>query len=469
MGIVDNSIRNALERDARWRKLKQRRAPVAWRPVEDVGMNPDAALSSPEIEIETLGGLAPESFGSSMMQKERARRMDQYGAENVPDAARPWSLPAPAEETAPTAPAEVSPMQKRLRDLYEERARLENDPIEDDDSKLKNFWKGLQYGGRLSLATGNLGYGVGSMLGHGLRNLFMGKEDDERERKEKIAETQKKIAEAEKAYDAEMKARKAQAEIEGQIIRNQQSGLDYIRSVNKPFYDSIMADDLVTPEEAAEAKKRGFGDIVPYDKRRFDTMTIDGEVVATPSLGAPDYQPTNAPKSKLKAPIERKLDDGTIVYTTGDKLLDDQIAEKYRQAQMNFDASKFNASEANKYEKDLTSWRDSVASAGGDVSRIAQELDALLKLDNDNFEGDRGDLQTKIAIKKGEYAKAKSTYEDRLKNMPKPPKTVSAPNLQLPKVSEQTFRSQLKAKYPQMTEAQIKAAVQKARTDGVIQ
>lgn len=343
----------------------------------------------------------------------------------------------------------------------------------------KSFWKRLGGGlldGLVAFAqsggAGGLAGAIGAIATGGIASGASPAFHADNQRTNQLQRLWGEYAQQAKAEQMQAEQEKLKTATQGQIIDNRKDALEYVRSVNKPFYDSIMADDIVTPEEAADAELLGYN-IQPYDARQFDTQMVNGSIVATPRKGNPNYQPTNAPQDLLKTPVKRKLDDGTEVYTTGDKLLDDQIAEKLNQARLNIETEKYNASEANEYENRLTKWRDSISEAGGEVAKIDQELADLISTQSggfDKFVGSESDwvrLEANIAAKKGELSKAKRRYSAVMKNAPKKPQSIGRQNLSLPKVSESVFRQQAQAKG--ITGANLEAAVKKAKADGVIQ
>lgn len=98
-----------------------------------------------------------------------------------------------------------------------------------------------------------------------------------------------------------------------------------VRSANPQLYDTMMADQVITEEEAAQAKQAGFGTLVPGDYRKFENREHNGEILATPQIGRPNWQPTNAPidPAKRETPIMTQLpNNGPWVQTTGNKALD---------------------------------------------------------------------------------------------------------------------------------------------------
>ena len=389
-------------------------------------------------------------------------------------AEQPTATP-PAATPEPPAPAVTENRPASAQTLDEFNRVKSADPSEFRQSSFKKrigsgIWRAFKQWGAAGAPGGIAGL-IGAIATGGLVSGFAPGADAEARKQiqaDKLFLQYGQQAEAEKL---QMEQAKANAALQGQVIKNKSDALNYIRTVNKPFYDSIMADDIVTEEEAARAQELGYN-IEPYDARKFNTQMINGELMTSPTLGTPNYKPTGL-TDLVKTPIRRKLDDGTEVYTTGDKLIDHEIADKLNQARMDFDASKFNASDMQQYETGLTKWRDNISEAGGNVSKIDQELADLIALRSggfDDYDGTLeqwGNLEKTIAEKKGELSKAKQVYDNLLKNPPKKPKPVSAPNLSLPKVSESTFRQQAQAKG--ITGASLEAAVRKAKADGVIQ
>ncbi len=110
------------------------------------------------------------------------------------------------------------PREQEIQDLIYKRNEEANRTIEDDDSKLHNFFAGAQNANRQLERTGNsqadLGYQIGATLGGGIRNLFRGKEDDIQEQKDNLASIDRDIDRAGSLADRETARglRNAQAE-----------------------------------------------------------------------------------------------------------------------------------------------------------------------------------------------------------------------------------------------------------------
>lgn len=208
--------------------------------------------------------------------------------------------------------AGLTPLEVRRKNLYAQKAQLEdfkNNPIKNEDSRLTDVWKGAQNGARIALGTGNIGYTLGAIGGGAIRGLFDRKADEKAKRKADIEKTKSDIADTEKQMDADI-------ERQGKIIGNNQKALDYMRSANKPFYDSIMADDQITQEEADEAQKRGFGKLMPYDARQFDTIVDNGVTKNAPKKGVPNYLANPTIKvDKTKVPVDTSIKTGDKTVT----------------------------------------------------------------------------------------------------------------------------------------------------------
>lgn len=150
-----------------------------------------------------------------------------------------------------------------------------------------------------------------------------------------------------------------------------------------------------------------------------------------------------------KLPIEVEID-GQKVYTTGDKKIDRQIAEDYRQASINLEVDKYNTTEANDYTEKLDKWATEEVKRGTEVTKLRSEGQGKLtqadqlqeQADSMNTTDDIGDpipsmvtaknsLLSQVAQLRREGA-AQNRQADESKPLPKPSKpkaSLSAPKL----------------------------------------
>lgn len=76
-------------------------------------------------------------------------------------------------------------------------------------------------------------------------------------------------------------------------------------------------------------------------------------------------------------PIATALRDGTPIFTTGDKALDREITQNLNQARMDFEATKINQGDLDKYEQDVTKWATDSAEHQQKVSKLILDGEAL--------------------------------------------------------------------------------------------
>lgn len=104
-----------------------------------------------------------------------------------------------------------------------------------------------------------------------------------------------------------------------------------VRSANPYMYDSLMRDQVITDEESEQASAAGLGYIAPGDYREFKDREHNGAIIATPTIGVPNWQTTNAPIDPAKREtglLTQLPNGGPTVYTTGNKELDRANAVK---------------------------------------------------------------------------------------------------------------------------------------------
>lgn len=82
----------------------------------------------------------------------------------------------------------------------------------------------------------------------------------------------------------------------------QKQALENLRAVNKPLYDSVTADDIITEAEARQLNEAGYP-VVPYDARKYQTKQVEGESFESPTLGKPSWQKSDLPTERVKSPV----------------------------------------------------------------------------------------------------------------------------------------------------------------------
>lgn len=130
--------------------------------------------------------------------------------------------------------------------------------------------------------SGGVGGLLMSMLGGALGEGFDPNTHAENEKQEAIT---KLMTRAQREIGLEDQ----QAEQAKQGMQIAKIGQDVMDARNKPFLDSITADDVVDEGERQEAARRGI-DLNEYDKREFGTTWVNGRPYAAPKKGVPNYR-----------------------------------------------------------------------------------------------------------------------------------------------------------------------------------
>lgn len=175
-------------------------------------------------------------------------------------------------------------------------------------------------------------------------------------------------------------------------------------------------------------------------------------------------------------PIATSLNDGTPIFTTGDKAMDREITQGLNEARMEFEAKKLNQADLDRHETEIVKWANDEAERKQKAAKLLFDGKALQQ------QAAEWDAQSETAIgseKRGELkakaVKARSEGESLInqanKSKPlvkprRPSADIAAPNLSVGTYSEADFVARAKAKG--ITGDQLKAAIAKAKSDGVI-
>lgn len=217
---------------------------------------------------------------------------------------------APNPETTPQ-PAPIGKTGSSATMAEIERIRNADKSEFRERSAGKRFVSGLgrAFGswGRAGAPGGIVGL-VSALVTGGLSSSLAPGADSEERRQRQLQKMFGTFGQQIEAEKAQTDLLKSQTDAQGKIIGNERAKLDYLLTQNKPFYDSVMADNMVTPEEAEEARQRGY-DISPYDARRFDTEMREGETYEKPQLGKPKWQESELPTERVKVPLGVKITD----------------------------------------------------------------------------------------------------------------------------------------------------------------
>lgn len=158
--------------------------------------------------------------------------------------------------------------------------------------------------------TGNLIGGAAGAVRAGTNRNFMEQQGDN-ENLARLVPQANQQRQAEQ-FQSNMAQAERKARMDEQAIGAR--ALENLRLKNKPLYDAILADDMVTEEESARLKESGY-DVPPYDARRFDRVPIEGDIFERPQKGQHPWEETNLPTERVKVPVNvtQKNPDGTEV------------------------------------------------------------------------------------------------------------------------------------------------------------
>lgn len=276
-------------------------------------MSGDEPKPMPSPQIQTLGGTVPDVPDNLASLPASNLPLGSSDPQNIAPtiAPRPAVEPATIDEVKPRF---GSPQLQNLEDEIQRREgkdfsikKDENGNVihrgkdRDKDHDAMDILKGLGIGALKGyLSTGNFGGAVGGAIGGGIGSAVDRNYDEKFANDWKLNQTRQKYAqqfqrERQKSdwlFNEEARRRKAEGDLldnQGKVIKNQTDILEYMQKTNKSLYDSIMADNLVTQDEADKATKAGFP-MQPYDARKFNTQDVEGRVYASPELGAPQFK-----------------------------------------------------------------------------------------------------------------------------------------------------------------------------------
>lgn len=248
---------------------------------------------------------------------------------------------------------------------------------------------------------------IGGAVAGGLMGGFNPSIDEQRKRAGEIAAKQNeiKLLQDQRLYQSEQQ--KAAQEAMNAQIKGTGLGLENIDKVegikgkrignetdlyklgNMTAEEAIFsakADDIVTPEESAVISAKYNRDVPTFDRRKLKEKEVEGKSFVRPELGSQPYiENKSLPVERREVPIIQTLSNGVQIFTTGDKAVDREISENYRQASMDMEAGKFNIEQMKSYETALTSWSEKentrqqqgVQLANDGNSKINQSYDFL--------------------------------------------------------------------------------------------
>lgn len=364
------------------------------------------------------------------------------------------------------------------------------------DNKMSPWRAGLSRGltrmSEVLLSGGDWGQAIGTGISQGGQAALNPKMLADERHQQQIAALQPQI----EAEDDQVRQRDAQIksaiEREQQITNlgksqteAQQAKLSLVRALNKPLYDSVTADNQITPEEAQQLKSAGYGDVVPYDQRQFDTRYESGVPFASPSKGAPNFTPiASLPIDKTKTPVNYKSPSGQTFTLTQSQ------AAQFEQSILQGDATRSlqvliantrienegieAKDKATNQRESLLAERDNYLSiyqtAVGLADRGKQEL-AALQSSGTADASTISQKQTEIANAEKSAAQAMAKSQElgtkyQTFKTPTDPKKIPAPVQLGAKLSEKNLRA--KAKQKGLTPEQTEAAIADAKAKGLL-
>lgn len=152
--------------------------------------------------------------------------------------------------------------------------------------------------------------------------------------------------------------------------------LEALRAVNPGLakqIESAIANKYVTPELVEEAKKNGFGHLIPYDRRQVETKTVAGKTYERPEGSQGPWTESTLPEKKSEREIPRTLPSGEEFYTTGDREADRQINVGKSQAQIDDEEADAVARSEEQYLKDQEQYKKDVGSFNEQKAKLESE------------------------------------------------------------------------------------------------
>lgn len=252
------------------------------------------------------------------------------------------AMPPPVTQEAPqTQPEEQQPMPESVltgsRKTKKELEDLESAPLE----KRKGLFRRLGTGGwdavQMAAESGvtDPGQLLGAFLTGGVGSMISPTMNAEISKRLKKKRLQNRYGEEMTMESGEYKRQDEINKVQKGQIDNQGKIMENIRTANKPFYDSITADDMITEEEAKEAEKRGYFGVKPYDTRKRNIRYEGGLPIETFDKGELD------PKVNAKLPIRGEETPKTFTSPSGQKYsLTQEKAAQFEMAILQGDADR---------------------------------------------------------------------------------------------------------------------------------
>lgn len=407
----------------------------------DIEIDPQAARGAGASPVQQAGANVSGWVGGG--DAPAAEPMIQ---QNPPDITRemfPRGGPAQAQQQQAVSAGPNQLLADQLRAAIQQRAEIANRELNTSEGKLTNLYQGMRMGARqAALGGGDLGYTLGSTIAGGIRGMFVPEEYERYKRDRDTATASARV----EGLQAEQKAMlDAQAKEQEMALKQ----VDLINRIGQPGRDAEKAQ--------IEARKAVTG-LKYYSRERPDLR----EAVAQAG-----YDPDTFPEFDERNLVERNLEDGTPILVSGDKALEAEIARDYRQAQMDFDAEKFNAREWQDYQKRVERWIEDdnkrgekqwqMANEGNqrwnDARAIRREADELAASAEDA--NDPQAVRAKAAALRTRADQMESEARTLLNNSrnlqssprPQPPKArVSAPQLGKSKISRSALENELNSR-----------------------
>jgi hypothetical protein len=314
------------------------------RPVSPLGQDIPGSSGQGIPPVQTMGGLdlpAPDSTPAPS----RPRVVPNQPVRDITPYPGTPSTPPFIEPPGGTPASSMSPIEQELSQLLAKQQQLENTPVEDDDSKLGNFWHGSQYAIRQLQREGggDVGATIGAMIGGGLRNLFNPKEDDQRKKDEAISVNQKQIDTTQKQYDKELEIQAKKLANRGKEITNDQ---EFLKTVTEhPIWQVAMKQKQITPDMAKTLNQTFNVNIPVGDWREVQDKDRNGQVLSRKEFET-NYTPNESvPVDPTKVPIQTTSPvTGTQVSVEPNQLLSNEttIAQGNAQRQQSADTTNVN-------------------------------------------------------------------------------------------------------------------------------
>jgi len=316
---------------------------------------------------------------------------------NMPDATPvPTAMPSPMP-TGSDPNSMNAGLESQISSIMAKRNAAQdelNNGVEDDDSKVVNFYKGAKYALQEGARSGrqDIGAEIGEILGGGIRNLFTKKDDDIIEKKREIATYDQQLETAMSYRDKNLKAQTEAAkpaQAQAKIDQKQQQ-IDNQFEQSKRTYDRLVADEEGRNKRAGNQTKTQ-----EVDGYLFRTYPNDPskpmEPIIDPRSGKQAFNPANVAQ-------EITFDDGTKAFAKGGQIVAGKFAADRQAKQQAFQGDQNDKERAQRQQQFLAGFQLKVANDmrqfGNDQQKIGQWKAEYIKKIQEDLKAEKIDQDT---------------------------------------------------------------------------